>query len=116
MLLSVPLSDVGLSVAPAAAHCDASARVQTVAAQDSHAGGAAFQPGPASDASTYRRVLEVIKAATGHGIVLDTSLNTRGVPLVRTADQALAAAVRIGLDALIVEDEVVLLSNKYATS
>jgi carbamoyltransferase len=109
MLVSVPLSEKGRAVAPAAAHCDGSARVQTVSAQDDVAPTDPWSQGPAADARTYRRILERLKAATGHGVLLDTSLNSRGEPIVHTAEQALAAAILIGLDVLIVDDVVVVL-------
>lgn len=101
MLLSVPLSDLGLRVAPAAAHVDGSSRVQTVPLP---------RPGILNaENAEYRRVLEQVRTATGHSILLNTSLNTRGEPLAHTAGEALIAALRIGLDALIVNDVLIRL-------
>ncbi|MGC4750162.1 carbamoyltransferase C-terminal domain-containing protein [Micromonospora sp. DT201] len=91
MLLSVQLSEQGRQLAPAAAHRDSSARVQTVDAG----------PGP------YRALIEQVREATGTGVVLNTSLNRRGEPLVHTGAQAVDTAAAIGLDALLVGDVVI---------
>lgn len=96
MLFSVPMSDVGLSTAPAAAHVDGSARLQTVN----------------RDGSMFRSLLEHVKELTGIGLVVNTSFNSRGEPIVRTAQQALEAACRIGLDAVVINDLIVTIKSE----
>jgi carbamoyltransferase len=91
MLLSVELSKQGREAAPAATHRDGSARVQTVEAGS----------GP------YRALIEQVREATGTGVVLNTSLNRRGEPLVNTGAQAVDNAAAIGLDALVVGDVII---------
>jgi carbamoyltransferase len=91
MLVSIPMSNRGQAVAPAAAHIDGSARLQTVA----------------KDGSLYRRLLEYVREATGTGIMLNTSFNARDEPIVRTPEEALATALRIGLDAIVIGDVLV---------
>lgn len=77
-----------------AVHVDGTARVQTVTAD-----GEPFLHG------LLRRL-----APHGHAAVLNTSLNRRGEPIVRTAAEALAAARASRLDALVLEDRLVRLS------
>ena len=91
MLLSVQLSEQSRELAPAVAHRDGSARVQTVGAG----------PGP------FRALIEHVRAATGTRVVLNTSLNRRGEPLVHTGAQAVDTAAAIGLGALVVGDVVI---------
>ncbi len=69
---------------PAITHVDGSARVQTV---DASCGG-------------FRRLIEAFEAGTGVPVVMNTSLNGRGEPIVESPDDALALFRRGGLDAL----------------
>ncbi len=85
------MSDRGREIAPAVAHVDGSARLQTVV----------------EEGTLYRRLLEYVREATGVGIVLNTSLNARDEPIVRTPEEALTTARRIGLDALVIGDFLV---------
>ncbi|PZG24116.1 carbamoyltransferase [Micromonospora craterilacus] len=76
---------------PAVTHVDGSARLQTV------------------DAAVNRRfhaLLTAFGALTGYPILLNTSFNLRGEPIVCTPADALAGLVRCRLDALAVEDIV----------
>jgi len=91
MLLSVQLTEEGRQLAPAATHRDGSARLQTVAIGD----------------SPFRALIEQVRVATGTGVVLNTSLNRRGHPLVHTGAEAVDTATAIGLDALVVGDVVI---------
>lgn len=72
---------------PAVTHVDGSARVQTV---DSTCGG-------------FRRVIEAFEARTGVPVVMNTSLNGRGEPIVEGPGEALALFRRSGLDVLYIE-------------
>jgi carbamoyltransferase len=72
---------------PAATHVDGSARVQTV--------------GP--EAGAFRRLLEAFYRITGVPIVLNTSLNGPGEPIVETPADALALFLRQAVDALYME-------------
>lgn len=75
---------------PAVVHIDGTGRVQTV---PRGAGG-------------LRDVIEAFEAATGVPIVLNTSLNARGEPIVETPDEALALLQEIQLDACVVDGRV----------
>ena len=79
----------------AVTHVDGTARVQTVAA-----GGA------------LHAVLDAVGDATGVPVVLNTSLNGPGEPIVAAATEAVAFLVAHPIDALIVED---LLLTREAT-
>ncbi|MGH3564709.1 MAG: carbamoyltransferase C-terminal domain-containing protein [Pseudonocardia sp.] len=74
--------------AAAALHIDGSARVQSV--------------GPDGD-PFLRRVLIRFHQRTGVPVVLNTSFNGHGEPIVETPDHALAGLLSLGLDALYAE-------------
>jgi carbamoyltransferase len=71
-----------------AVHVDGTARVQTVTAES--------EP-------FLHAVLDALEPL-GHRAVVNTSLNRRGEPIVDTAEQALAAALAMRLDALVLGD------------
>lgn len=77
---------------PAITHVDGSTRVQTV------------------DADTNPRLaalLEAFEARTGCAVLLNTSFNTRGEPIVCTPEDALLCFVRARLDCLVLEDVLI---------
>lgn len=74
----------------AVTHVDGSARLQSVAAD-----------------SVFGQLLTRVDALTGVPVLLNTSLNGPGEPLVRTESEALAFLLTHNLDALIIEDVVV---------
>jgi carbamoyltransferase len=77
---------------PAVTHHDGTARVQSVAAD--HLG--------------LRQLLEQFHQHTGLPMLLNTSFNRKGTPILRTAEQAVAAAADLGLDAVAVGDTLLL--------
>ncbi len=74
---------------PAVVHRDGSARVQTVSR---------------SEAPRFHRLLEVFGELTGVPVLLNTSFNLRGEPIVCNPSQALEDYRRSGLDALVIND------------
>ncbi|WP_250401375.1 carbamoyltransferase C-terminal domain-containing protein [Streptomyces cellostaticus] len=76
----------------AVTHHDGTARVQSVAAN--HQG--------------LRDLLEQFRDLTRLPLLLNTSFNRKGTPILRTAEQAVAAAVDLRLDALAVGDTLLL--------
>lgn len=76
---------------PAVVHVDGSARYQSVA---KHHG-------------FYRRLIEAFHAITGVPVLLNTSFNQDGEPIVETPADALNAFVQMNLDALVIEDHVI---------
>lgn len=77
---------------PACTHVDGTARVQTVH-DDLH---------PA-----FHRLLTEFHALTGCPVLLNTSFNRAGEPIVCTPDDALATADAAGLDLLVLQDHLI---------
>jgi carbamoyltransferase len=80
-------------VVPSITHVDGSARVQTVT--------------PESNPLFYR-LIKAFGEITGVPMVLNTSFNVRGEPIVCTPDDAYACFMRTDMDALVVGDLVML--------
>ena len=78
---------------PAVTHVDYSARVQTVARRDH---------------PRFYDLIEAFKRKTGYGIVINTSFNVRGEPIVCTPQEAYRCFMRTGIDALVLEDCLLL--------
>jgi carbamoyltransferase len=86
--LNVPRSDL-----PAITHVDYSARIQTV------------------DPVRHRRYYKIIKAfenLTGCGVVVNTSFNIRGEPIVCRPDEAYRCFMFTDMDALVLESHICL--------
>ena len=83
---------VHVDTLPATTHTDGSARVQTV--------------NPATN-PRFAALLERFHARTGCAVLLNTSFNQRGEPIVCTPADALHCFVRARLDALVLEDVLV---------
>jgi carbamoyltransferase len=77
---------------PAVVHVDGSARVQTVSDKDD---------------KFLRALLQTFKKMTGIGVLLNTSFNGPGDPIVETIEQALACMAETRIDALIAPPFVV---------
>ena len=70
---------------PAVTHIDYSARLQTVSAKEN---------------PLYHRLLSEFKALTGYGVIVNTSFNIRGEPIVCTPEDALGCFQRTAMDEL----------------
>ena len=92
--LTVERSDV-----PAITHIDFSARVQTVNAEFN---------------ADYAALLEAFKAKTGVGMLINTSFNVRGEPIVCTPSDAYACFMDTEMDVLVLDDYVLLKSEQPA--
>ena len=79
--LKVPRSDV-----PAITHVDYSARVQTI--------DGAYN-------SRFKALLDRFKAKTGYGVLVNTSFNVRGEPIVASPEEAYTCFMRTEMDALV---------------
>jgi carbamoyltransferase len=65
----------------------------------------------------YYRLLQEFKALTGLPVLLNTSLNKRGMPIVETPEEALSFFLDCALDALVLDDLLILKSySKPAAS
>jgi carbamoyltransferase len=87
---------------PAVTHTDGSARVQTVQRDDN---------------PRFWELLNAFGEVAGLPILLNTSFNVRGQPIVRTPEQAVDTFLGAGLHALVLGDYVVVSpSDAYLTS
>ena len=77
---------------PAATHVDGTARLQTVAAEDN---------------PRIHALLGEIGRRTGTPILLNTSFNRAGEPIVETPAEALESARAMTLDLLVVDDWII---------
>ncbi|MEW1613975.1 MULTISPECIES: carbamoyltransferase C-terminal domain-containing protein [unclassified Streptomyces] len=82
-------------------------RAEHIAAVTHHDGTARVQSVTA-DHQGLREVLERFHDRTGLPLLLNTSFNRKGTPILRTAEQAVAAATDLALDALAVGDTLLL--------
>jgi carbamoyltransferase len=77
------------STLPAITHIDYSARVQTVHRETN---------------PRYHKLIEAFKAISGYGVVINTSFNVRGEPIVCTPHDAYVCFMRTEMDALVIGD------------
>lgn len=84
-LAGLDLLKVPRSVIPAVTHVDYSARVQTVRHRDNPA---------------YHQLLLALKEETGSSVVVNTSFNVRGEPIVNTPHEAYTCFMRTNIDLL----------------
>jgi carbamoyltransferase len=92
--LNVPRSDI-----PAVTHVDYSARVQTVDREHNRA---------------FHDLISAFKQQTGYGVVVNTSFNVRGEPIVCTPEDAYLCFMRTEMDALIIENYLLLKEEQPA--
>ena len=74
---------------PAITHIDYSARIQTVHKETNQ---------------RYWRLIQAFKECTGYGLVVNTSFNVRGEPIVCTPDDAYRCFMRTEMDDLVIEN------------
>ncbi len=88
----LPLMDrlyIQRSDVPSITHIDFSARIQTVSKGTNE---------------RYWKLINSVKQQTGHGIIVNTSFNVRGEPIVCTPDDAYRCFMRTEMDYLIMGD------------
>jgi carbamoyltransferase len=93
-LLNVPRSDI-----PAITHVDYSARVQTVHADTN---------------PRYHRLIRAFEQKTGYGVLVNTSFNVRGEPIVCTPLDAWRCFMRTEMDVLVLENCVLVKEGQPA--
>ena len=81
---------------PACTHIDGSARVQTVHAEMTPA---------------FHALITAFRRRTGCPVLLNTSFNRAGEPIVCTPSEALATAHLAGLDLLVLEECVIRIAT-----
>lgn len=88
MLLVVPVHEDKWDVIPAVTHAGGTGRLQTVTREQN---------------PRYYRVVEKFGQATGVPVLMNTSFNLRGEPIVTTPANALNTFVKSGLDVLLMD-------------
>lgn len=91
MTFTVDATPLGSQMAPATVHVDGTARVQTV--------------GP-DHAPDYWRIIDQFRQLTGVPIVLNTSFNDKGEPIVERPEDAVATFLNADMDFLIIGNQV----------
>ena len=86
MIVAYPATDAMKTALPAVVHVDGTVRPQVV--------GEDTNP-------LYHRLISELGKRTGHPVVLNTSLNVRGEPIICTPHEALRCFYSTGLDALV---------------
>ena len=86
MLLVLPIRQDKRDVIPAVTHVDGTGRLQTVTREGN---------------PHFHRLIEAFRASTGVPVVLNTSYNLRGEPIVNTPEEALEDYLNTGMDALV---------------
>jgi carbamoyltransferase len=92
MITTVDVRNEHRSRLPAITHVNGSARVQTVAAKDNQ---------------EFHTLLEEVGKVTGREMVLNTSFNVKGQPIVNTPREALATFLGAGIEFLFLENSLV---------
>ena len=93
----LPIVNAVRSEVPAITHIDNSARVQTV---------------NKLDAPDFHMLIEQFDKLTGCPVVVNTSFNVRGEPIVNTPSDAYKCFMRTGIDVLIIENLLLLKENQ----
>jgi carbamoyltransferase len=92
MIATVNVRDEFCATLPAITHVDGSARVQTVAAHDNPA---------------FHALLKEVGRVTGRELVLNTSFNVKGQPIVNTPHEAVETFLGTGIDCLFIDNNLV---------
>jgi carbamoyltransferase len=93
--------NVPRSTIPAITHVDMSARIQTVD-EERH--------------GRFYRLMKAFKDRTGCGVIINTSFNVRGEPIVCTPEDAYRCFMASEMDVLVLEDCVLLRTEQPAQS
>jgi len=83
---------------PAITHCDFSARLQTVHKETN---------------PDYHTLISKFKDLTGIGVIINTSFNVRGEPIVCNPDDAFRCFMRTEMDILVMQNYVLLKENQH---
>ena len=92
MLLASPVRPAWREKIPAVTHVDGTSRIQTVTHEYN---------------GRYYDLISAFKKLTGVGLILDTSFNLGGEPIVETPDDALACFLNTQMDCLVLEQYLI---------
>ena len=90
-LLGIEKLQISRSTIPAITHVDYSSRIQSVSKKTN---------------SRYHKLIETFKNLTGCPILINTSFNVRGEPIVCTPDDAFRCFMRTEMDVLVLENQI----------
>jgi carbamoyltransferase len=97
MSFAFPAFPSAVEQIPAVIHADGTARVQTVSGED----------------GTIARILQAYERITGIPVLLNTSFNAGGSPIVETVEQALETFARMPVDVLVIGRFTVLKATSW---
>jgi carbamoyltransferase len=89
----VPATELGREQTPAVVHFDGSARIQTVERADN---------------ASFWKLIEAFRRRTGVPVVLNTSFNVRGEPIVCTPEDAVRCFLSTNIDLLALENYLLI--------
>ena len=92
MIMTVDVRDKYRSELPAITHVNGSARVQTVSSEGN---------------KDFHGLLRAVGKTTGREMLLNTSFNVKGQPIVNTPREAIDTFLGTGIDLLYLEDVLV---------
>ncbi len=87
------------STLPAITHIDMSARVQTVSARTN---------------PRFHKLIKAFGQLSGHEVVINTSFNVRGEPIVHTPEDAYRCFMRTEMDVLVINDHIFMKEDQPA--
>jgi carbamoyltransferase len=100
MLMVYPFKPkIGVKDVPAVVHVDGTGRLQTLHKEDS---------------PLYYELIEEYEKKTGVPIIINTSFNIRGEPIVCSPEDAIACFLHTDIDVLVLDDYVVFKSKRSA--
>ena len=91
MLINARVLDAKINEIPAAIHVDNTARIQTVKPENN---------------TRFRKLLEEFHKETGCPVLLNTSFNIKGQPIVNSPDEAIDCFLGTNIDVLVIGDFV----------
>ncbi|HNN57543.1 MAG TPA: carbamoyltransferase [Leptospiraceae bacterium] len=100
-LFGIEKLNVKRSEIPAVTHVDYSARIQTVSPENH---------------PEYHALIAEFKRLTGCSVVINTSFNVRGEPIVMSPEQAYTCFMRTGMDVLVLENFLLRKEEQDATN
>jgi carbamoyltransferase len=89
MVVNVQVREQYRAELPAVTHVDGSARVQTVSGAEN---------------PDFRALLDAVGRRTGRELVLNTSFNVKGQPIVNTPEEAIETFLGTGIEFLFLEN------------
>jgi carbamoyltransferase len=89
MLMTHMVKEEKMEIIPAVTHFDGSSRLQSVVKKHN---------------SRYWQLIETFRQATGVGLVLNTSFNLRGEPIVNSPSDAIKTFLNSGIDILVLHN------------